>query len=263
MRRQIDLLRTILDEAIEDRHITLNPARGRRMRLRVPKPRRTFLEMDELATLLDVAAEQDRPLSAIPREEMGLTTRLVAHLLAQGRRPNQIARHLNLARSTVSWHLRRLRDTPGRGYQGRRLVCELLGRSGIRASELCDLKIGQLRIHDPNGAHFDIPDAKTDTGIREVQMTPNLVEAVIDHLDRLQRAHLPHAPTDYLIPSTTGDRLSRQRVGRIVREAAARSQPPPRSPRPPDRCRTSPRTPSVARTSPSHSSPTTSTSNGS
>jgi hypothetical protein len=29
------------------------------MRLRVPKPRRTFLEMDELATLLDVAAEQD------------------------------------------------------------------------------------------------------------------------------------------------------------------------------------------------------------
>ncbi|MEC5034459.1 tyrosine-type recombinase/integrase [Conexibacter stalactiti] len=51
-------------------------------------------------------------------------------------------------------------------------------------------------------------------------MTPNLVEAVIDHLDRLQRAHLPHAPTDYLIPSTTGGRLSRQRVGRIVREAA-------------------------------------------
>jgi integrase len=220
VRRQIDLLRTILDEAIEDRHITLNPARGRRMRLRVPKPRRTFLEMDELATLLDVAAEQDRPLPAIPREEMGLTTRLVAHLLAQGRRPNQIARQLNLARSTVSWHLRRLRATPGRGYQGRRLVCELLGRSGIRASELCDLKIGQLRIHDPNGAHFDIPDAKTDTGIREVQMTPNLVEAVIDHLDRLQRAHLPHAPTDYLIPSTTGGRLSRQRVGRIVREAA-------------------------------------------
>lgn len=220
VRRLIDLLRSILDEAIEDGHIATNPARGKRMKLRVPKPRRTFLEMDELATLLQAAADQDRPLHAVPDGELSPTARLVAHLLAQGKRPHQIARRLGLAKSTVSHHLRRLGATPGRGYQGRRVVCELLGRSGIRASELCDLKIGQLRIHDPAGAHFDIPDAKTDTGIREVQMTPDLVEAVIEHLDRLQRADLPHAPTDYLIPSTTGSRLSRQRVGQIVREAA-------------------------------------------
>jgi len=36
-----------------------NPARGRRMRVRVPKPERTFLEMDELAGLLDVAGAQE------------------------------------------------------------------------------------------------------------------------------------------------------------------------------------------------------------
>jgi len=220
IRRLIDLLRSILDEAIEDRHITVNPARSRRMRLRVPKPRRTFLEIDELATLLEAAADQDRPLTVLPDRELGLTTRLVAHLLDQGKRPHQIARQLNLARATVSWHLRRLGATPGRGYQGRRIVCELLGRSGIRASELCDLRIGHLRLHDPAGAHFDIPDAKTDTGIREVQMTPALAQAVTYHLGRLRRAGLPHGPSDYLVPNTAGHRLNRQRVGRLVREAA-------------------------------------------
>ena len=40
-----------------------NPARSRRMRIRVPKPSRTFLEMDELVALIDAAGEQD-PLPA-------------------------------------------------------------------------------------------------------------------------------------------------------------------------------------------------------
>ena len=108
----------------------------------------------------------------------------------------------------------------GRGYAGRRVVVEILGRSGVRASELCNLRIGHVRVHDPSGARFRIPDAKTETGIPEVQMTPDLVQAVVEHLDRLQRAGHPTGPDDHLVQNLRGGQMTRQRVGRIVADAA-------------------------------------------
>ena len=221
IRKMLDGLAAILDDAIEDEHIAHNPARGKRMRVHVPKPKRTFLEMDELACLLDSAAHQDRPLppGGVPAE-LGDTTALVAQLISRGMRPNQIATQLELAKSTISFHLRQLGAQVGRGYVGRKVVCEVLGRSGVRASELCDLKIGQVRLHDASGARFHIRDSKTETGIREVQMTPDLVEAVVEHIDWLQRTGAPTGPEDYLVPNLRGGRLNRQRVGQIVGEAA-------------------------------------------
>jgi hypothetical protein len=59
-RKVLTALGAILDDAVEDDLIESNPARGKRMRVRVPKPNRTFLEMDELALLLDAAGIQDR-----------------------------------------------------------------------------------------------------------------------------------------------------------------------------------------------------------
>ena len=50
IRKLLDTLAAILDDAIEDGHIDRNPARGKRMRLRVLKPQRTFLELDELTS---------------------------------------------------------------------------------------------------------------------------------------------------------------------------------------------------------------------
>jgi hypothetical protein len=89
------------------------------MRVRVPKPNRTFLEMDELALLLDAAGIQDRlPEDMRLPQEPGLMTSRVAHLLTQGYRPAQIARRLGCARSTVSFHLRLLGVEAGRGYAG-------------------------------------------------------------------------------------------------------------------------------------------------
>jgi DNA-binding transcriptional ArsR family regulator len=197
MRMVTDGLVAILDDAVEDGHVDSNPARGRRMRIKVPKPRRTFLELDELAALIDAASEQDISLgSGLAPIEFGLTAAQVAQLHGQGKTPTQIARQLALAKSTVSHHLKRLGLTVGRGYVGRRVVVEILGRGGPRASELCDLKIGHVRLHDPGGARFRIPDAKTETGIREVQMTPDLVETVVEHLDRLSRAQATLADLD-------------------------------------------------------------------
>jgi integrase len=216
----IGTLAAILDEAVEDDRIPVNPARKKRMKVKVPKPRRTFLERDELAALLDAAAEQDRPLANVKLGELGPTATLVAHLLAQGKRPKQIANALGVNPSTVAWHLSRMGANVGRGYVGRRVICEILGRSGLRVSELCDLRLGQVRVHDPNGARFLITDAKTETGIREVQLTPDLVEAVVEHIDQLRRAGHPTGPTDPLVPNLNGGRISRQRVGKVLREAA-------------------------------------------
>jgi integrase len=220
IRKLIDRLAAILDEAVEDELIERNPARGKRMRIRVPKPKRSFLELDELAALIDAAASQD----AIPQPaglRAGDSTRAnVARRIAAGRSPTDIAAELRLTKATVSYHLTKLGVDRYSGYVGRRAVIEILGRSGVRASELCDLRMRDIRLHDPQGARFQIRDAKTDAGVREVQMTPDLVEALVEHIDRLRRAGLPTEPDDYAVPNRRGRRISRQRVAQIVTDAA-------------------------------------------
>jgi hypothetical protein len=110
-----DGLVAVLDDAVEDGHIDSNPARGRRMRIKVPKPRRTFLELDELAALIGAASEQDISLGpGVAPIELGLTAAQVAQLHGQGRTPTQIAGQLGLAKSTVSHHLNKLGLKVGR-----------------------------------------------------------------------------------------------------------------------------------------------------
>ena len=222
LKQVIGLLAMILDEAVEDEIIPTNPARGKRMRVRVPKPSRSFLELDELTDLLDAASSQDA-LPTFPATVRAgeRTAARVARRIASGRRPSDIAAELGLAKSTIAFHLRQLGVHDPVGYLGRRAVVEILARSGVRASELCDLRNRDMRLHDPHGARFHIRDAKTDAGIREVQMTPDLVQAVVEHLDRLRRAGQPTDPDGYLVPNRRGGRLSRDRVGTIVGEATA------------------------------------------
>jgi integrase len=222
IRKAISLLAAILDEALADELIAQNPARGKRLRLRVPKPSRTFLELDELAALIDAATTQDALPTIAPAEMSGQGTRArVAHRLAAGHRVRDIAVELGLSKATIGFHAGRLGATHGGVYAGRRAVIEILARSGARASELCDLRLRDVRLHDPDGSRFRIRDAKTDAGVREVQMTPDLVEAFVEHLDRLHRAGQPTGPDDFAVPNQRGGRMNRQRVGKIVGEAAA------------------------------------------
>ncbi len=138
LRKTIDTLAMILDEAIEDELIDRNPGRGQRMRIRVPKPSRSFLEIDELTDLLQAAATQDA-LPTIPVSELsGDSTRArVARRLATGRRPLDIAAELGLVKGTVAFHAAQLGAADPIGYIGRRAVVEILARAGVRASELC------------------------------------------------------------------------------------------------------------------------------
>ena len=64
------------------------------------------------------------------------------------------------------------------------------------------------------------PDAKSHVGVREVQLSPGLVEELVAHVDRLRRAGLPTHPGAYLFPNSRGGRIARQRVSRIVSKAA-------------------------------------------
>jgi integrase len=211
--------RAILEAAVEDRHVDHNSARGKRLRVRVPKPKRTFLEMDELGALLDAAEQQDAATLVSAPVTAGATATAVANLAGKGLAPSQIAVEIGRARSTVTYHLRSLGLDIGRGYIGRRAICEVLGRSGPRVGELIELRIGQVRLHDPEGARFRVPDAKTETGVRDVEISPVLVEVLIDHIDRLRRLGLPTGPGAYLFPNLRGGPMTRKRVGQIIREA--------------------------------------------
>ncbi len=51
-------------------------------------------------------------------------------------------------------------------------------------------------------------------------MSPDLVEVVIEHIDRLRRAGLPTGPNAYLVPNLRGGRMSRWRVAQIITKAA-------------------------------------------
>jgi integrase len=55
--KTLKVLAQVLDVAVEYGHITSNPARGKRRRLKAAKPRRTWLEIDEVKALLEAAGE--------------------------------------------------------------------------------------------------------------------------------------------------------------------------------------------------------------
>jgi hypothetical protein len=143
LKRLTETLAAILEEASEDESIERDLARGRRMRVRAPKPPRTFLEMDELVALIDAGGAHDAaaPLIALVLEaDPGTTRARVADALARGQRPSEIAAAIGVSPVDGELQPARLGAPPAGEDQGRSAVCGTLARSGIRASELCDLR---------------------------------------------------------------------------------------------------------------------------
>ena len=119
------------------------------MRVHVPKPSRTFLEMDELVALLDAAGDQDSQIAHVSRARLankGTTAAKVAERLTEGKRTSEIATELGRAKSTVGWHIKRLGVEGTRDYVGRRAIVATLGGAGLRASELCDVLMAEVRL---------------------------------------------------------------------------------------------------------------------
>src|SRR5439155_10766941 len=105
IKKLIDALTAILDDAIEDGHIERNPARTKRLRVRVPKPTRSFLEVDELRALIAAAANEDaHPGRVRPRAGAGPIAHQVAERLNRGMSQQQIADDLGRSKATINWH---------------------------------------------------------------------------------------------------------------------------------------------------------------
>jgi integrase len=227
VRGQLNLLGQILEEAVEDELISFNHARSKRLKVYVPKPKRTFLEMDELACVEDAAADQDPSLErfayAARETRSGSTAQAVAVRLSEGKRQKQIVAELGIAPGTVHFHVRKLGGVGVGVYVGRKAILCTLGRAGVRNSELCGIRLGHLRLHDLNNARLDIPDSKTETGIRIVELSPDLAEVLVTHIDRLAKAGNSTGPTAYLFQNERGGRMTRKRIGEIVHEAAERA----------------------------------------
>lgn len=90
----------------------------------------------------------------------------------EGDRPCQIHSHLPPAEPGRR-RRERLRRSPGPRRDPRPLR--------PRVGKAQDLRIGHVRVHGKDGPRFHLPDAKTETGIRTVEMSPVTVEAVIEH----------------------------------------------------------------------------------
>ena len=225
VRGQITLLGQILDEAVEEEWIPSNCARSKRLKVHVPKPKRTFLEMDELACIEDAGAEQDPDLEpfaiAAAEAKPGSTAQEVALRLAEGKRQKQIAEELGVAKGTVHFHVRKLGAVGIGVYIGRKALLCTLGRAGVRNGELCNIKIGHARLHDVNNARLEIPDSKTETGIRVLELSPELAEALVAHIDRLAKAGNDTRPTAPLFQNERGGKMTRKSVGTVVHEATA------------------------------------------
>jgi integrase len=176
----LELVAQILDDASEtvlndDRRASWsNPARGRRRRLRVSRKPRSFLEADELESLIEAAGDLDRLRWKEGREQL-------AHEIHRLRNDKKwpwkrIARSLEVAESTAIYLYRRLEDPPAQTTLMRRAIVATLGCSGLRNTELCDLDWVDLVF-----AHrkIRVADSKTPAGVREVAMTPRLLEELL------------------------------------------------------------------------------------
>ncbi|HEY5193395.1 MAG TPA: hypothetical protein VIJ39_05920 [Solirubrobacteraceae bacterium] len=150
----------------------------------------------------------------------GSTAQAVAVRLSEGKRQKQIVAELGVAPGTVHFHVRKLGAVGVGVYVGRKAIICTLGRSGVRNGELSDIRIGHRRLHDLTNARLDIPDSKTETGIRVVEISPYLAEVLIAHIDRLRKAGRDTEPEAYPFPNERGNRMTRKRVGVVVHEAA-------------------------------------------
>lgn len=104
---------------------------------------------------------------------------------------------------------------------GRRAMIATLGLGGFRIGELMDLKVAQV---DLQRGRVKLADAKTEAGVREVEITLYLRDELIEYvMDRRARG-LPLAPSDHFFGTATGKRRDPDRFrDRILARAVERA----------------------------------------
>jgi hypothetical protein len=136
----LELLAQILADASESlfderrRAAWSNPARGRRRRLKVSRKPRSFLEADELESLIEAAGDLDRLRWKEGNEDVALEIRRLRDRKKWAWK--KIAHTLEVAESTAIYLYRRLDDPPGQTTLVRRAMVATLGCAGLRNTEV-------------------------------------------------------------------------------------------------------------------------------
>lgn len=189
------LLAMILDEAIEHKLPVEvpNPAASKRRRLKSQRGKRSFLEPDQAAALLEAAGVLDRS-GALSWED-------VLAIRASRETNVAIARQLGVSDSLVS-RIRKRRAWRTRAAEpARRPVIATLLLAGPRIAELCALNVGDVDL--PN-RRLLIEDAKTEAGRRPILLSDLLTDELGTHLDRMG----PTGPRRPLFVNTRGERYT-------------------------------------------------------
>jgi integrase len=202
------VLARILNAAMRRGWITMNPAAGVD-RLRVRRSKGAILEADELESLIVAAGHNDRrrPNSAERRRRV--------RALRDERRLawREIAAQLGIASSTAVFLYRQ--SEPDNVEDGRRALVATLGCGGLRATEVADLNIADV---DLVHGKLRIRDAKTEAGVRDVDMTPRL----LDELTRYLATRGDARPGDPAFPTRTGARRDKDNIRQRVVAPALR-----------------------------------------
>jgi integrase len=104
---------------------------------------------------------------------------------------------------------------------GRRAMVATLGLAGLRVGEMVDLRLARV---DLQRGRFKLADAKTEAGVREVEITVYLRDELLAYvMDRRARG-LPRGPSDYFFGTATGKRRDPDRFrDRILARAVERA----------------------------------------
>lgn len=142
--------------------------------------------------------------------------RFVHALKATRQTVTQIADAVGLTTQAVCYRLGR---SAPQDLGGRRAIITALGLGGVRISQLRELRGWHV---DLTRARFKLSDAKTEKGLREVEMSIflRLRDALIEYTQQRASAGLPTGPKDYFFDGSTGRRRSDQRIRTGVLDAS-------------------------------------------
>jgi integrase len=206
----LEVLSSILDEAVRRKLLPANPAREKGLRLKEARARGNVLEIDELEDLLAAAEEVDQKVTSKVLDR-GARTRA---LREQGLEWNEIARRLGVAQTTAIYYAQqeaRHRISP------RRTIIACLVGSGLRNTELCRINVRDV---DFAHRHINVEDAKTEAGVRKVDLSPMLLDDLL-----VWRASLVDpGPDSPFFPTRTGNRRTKDNINaRVLRPAVRRA----------------------------------------
>jgi len=224
IQKLMGLLAQILDDAVEDKLRPDNPARSKRLRVKVPKPNRTFMEIDQLVALLDAARDlEGAPRSTTRAKLTGDQAAEIRRRVAAGETQTALRAEFEIGSGSMSMLVN------GKTYRadrrvGLRALCATLGYAGPRISEALDLRERDVRLHDPASSRLWIADSKTPTGIRHVEVTPQLRDELLAHRADKVRAGYPTGPDDFVFCTSDGKRWNEGNVRkRIIVPAAEKA----------------------------------------